>query len=114
MTRATSKDRAAPAQHAQPARADANKSHPGSGDAEPTTAPTEPTLADIQQSIQQSSANVCAKLDALSVEVASIKVNLSELEDSVQMNTDKITNIEDVKLPEIDKKIGRRSLQATG
>ena len=96
LTRATSKDRAAPAPHAQPTRADANKPHPGSGDA---AEPTELTLTDIQRSINHSSATVCAKLDALTEEVASIKVKLSALEDSVQMNSDKLIDIENVKLP---------------
>ena len=104
VTRSSSKDRpgAAPTQHApQPARADASETHPSSDDG----APTELTLADIQLSITQSSSTVCAKLDALTLEVASIKTKLSEVEDSVNMNSDKIIEIEKKKLPEMENKM---------
>ena len=99
-TRATCKDRVAPALHAQTTRADASKTHPSSDNAEAA----ELTLADIQNSIKLSSNTVCAKIDALTEEVAGINIKLSDLESSVQMNSDKLTDIEHNKLPAINKK----------
>ena len=87
VTRATNKDRTTPTQLAQTTRADASQPQPDSGDAIPT-APPVLTLADIQQSIMLSSSTVCAKLDALSQEITAINTKLSNLEDSVSMNSD--------------------------
>ncbi|XP_072171897.1 scavenger receptor cysteine-rich domain superfamily protein-like [Diadema setosum] len=102
LTRAASKDRSVPTQHPpKPSRADASQSHSRSDDG----ASSDLTLADIQQSITRSSSTVCAKLDTLSQEVASINAKLSELEDSVTMNSDKIIEIESKKLPEMESKM---------
>lgn len=66
------------------------------------------TLADIQRSITASSAAVCGKLDLLTAEVASIKRRQTELEDSVSMNSDLVANLQHVKLPAIEKKMGEK------
>ena len=90
MTRATSKDRSAPTQSAQASGSNDNQPHPIGDNAQPT----ELTLADIQQSITSSSATVCAKLDALTLEVANIKTKLSDRKGSVTMNSNKLIDIE--------------------
>ena len=105
VTRATNKDRTTPTQLAQTTRADASQPQPDSGGDAVPTAPPVLTLADIQQSIMLSSSTVCAKLDALSQEITAINTKLSNLEDSVSMNSDKLSKIEQKKLPEIEKKI---------
>ena len=63
------------------------------------------TLADIQQDIRRSSSDVCAKIDSLSAEVASINNKISQLEDSVSMNSDKLIDLEQTKIPELENKM---------
>lgn len=101
VTRATSKERSATTQPAQPTGSVDNQPHPEGDSAQPT----ELTLADIQQSITSSSTKVCGKLDALTLDVATIKTKLADLEGSVTMNTNKLMDIENDKLPKMEKKL---------
>ena len=85
--------------------ANAHRSHSARPDSSSESEASDLTLADIQRSIQRSSANVCSKLDSLSNEVASIKQKMSNLEDSVSMNSDKLVELEQRKIPEVEKKM---------
>ena len=92
-------------QTAKEQSANAHMAHSSRPDSGSESEPTELTLADIQRSIQKSSSNVCAKLDFLTSEVASINKKISDLEDSVAMNSDKLTEVEEKKIPELEKKM---------
>ena len=97
-TRQTSKDRTTATQLA---RGDTGQRPVESTEAESP----ELTLLDIQRSIKQSSDTLCGKFDALSLEIASISTKVSDLEASVTMNSDKIHDLEENKLPDIQRKM---------
>lgn len=63
------------------------------------------TLSDIHQSITGSSGILNAKLDSLTREFSAITTKLTDLENSVTMNYDKLAEIEQKKLPDIERKM---------
>ena len=104
MTRSKSSASGAVASSSPAGPAQGPAQPPQAGEAEDSPKPSL-TLADIQHSIKSSSDTVCQKLDQLTAEVAGIKHQISELETSVSMNSDKILDIEQKQIPDLQKKL---------
>ena len=62
----------------------------------------EPTLADLQKSLKESSSKVCAKLDDIHADIASMKKNLSDLQATVDDNSARVLDLETNKLPNME------------
>ena len=65
----------------------------------------EPTLADLQKSLKESSSKVCAKLDDIHADIASMKKNLSDLQATVDDNSARVLDLETNKLPNMEKRL---------
>ena len=92
---------------ALPVRPEGNQRQPN--DISSSSGTSELSLADIQKSIasiqKTISTTVCQKLDALAHDVASINTKLTDLENSVSMNSDKLIDIEQTMIPAVEKKM---------
>ena len=65
----------------------------------------EPTLADLQKALKESSSKVCAKLDDIHADIASMKTKLSDLQATVEDNSARVLDLETKKLPKMEKKL---------
>ena len=86
-------------------KAPAEVTQPNPTDTAVGSAPEQPTLADVYRSVKESSSEVCGKLETLTSEIALIKTKLEHVEASVTMNSDKIANLEQRKIPDIEGKM---------
>ena len=62
----------------------------------------EPTLADLQKSLKESSSKVCAKLDDIHANIASMKKKFSDLQATVDDNSARVLDLETNKLPNME------------